>query len=224
MLFRSFSGYRYLSSVVSSGQADLRSRLRQQTQENRPVFSARNQDKIFEGYFSRMMTFLAIVEQSGGVNHAMNSEDFRQKMRTNAVLIFEELSRETSKAYATTSSTQRALGLFQFMRHTYNTLVTRYPWAGLQKDFTAGAAGHSNATKAGILLLAETSELLLSDEPAAWGDVDTRDEILAASFNGGYNHALQTFRSGAEGQDWTSGLRPETRNYIYKLRALKEIW
>lgn len=125
-------------------------------------------------------------------------------------------------AYYFTSSSADARGISQFIKSTYDTIVDKYPDAGLIQDFRLGTSTHSNIIKAMVLLFDNNRKYL--------GDLlneINEDEIelaLAASYNGSPKWVRESI--SLYGDDWLKYqdinpiLRPETFGYLKKLRSL----
>ncbi len=135
-------------------------------------------------------------------------------------------------AYAFTCSRAKACGLLQYTKGTYNDMRKKYPAAQLHSDFEAGYKDPANLMVAAMLLhdnnlaslIKEFGEVKIVKLIEQYGE-DFIEEMLAANYNGGTVRPYRSLRASILKSlaDWiTSYLRPETRQYIDKLRYVRE--
>jgi len=136
-------------------------------------------------------------------------------------------------AYRYTGSPAGASGMAQFIKSTYDLMVTRYPQAKLIKNYNAGMANHVNAIKAMVLFFD-------SHKKDIAGKITRRDivqslgiteDMLAATYNGGPSRVANSVNKF--GLAWFNGqlrlstatriLRQETLNYVKKFQAIKNL-
>lgn len=136
-----------------------------------------------------------------------------------------------NSAYRYTGSPAGASGLAQFIKPTYQTIVSKYPAARLIKDYNLGMANHPNAIKAMVLFFDNYKNDI--DDKVTRRDVVNQmgitEEMLAAAYNGGPNKVVKSVNK--YGLAWLSSqfvlpratavFRQETLNYIQKFRSIK---
>lgn len=136
-------------------------------------------------------------------------------------------------AYRYTGSPAGASGLAQFIKPTYDTIVSKYPDAHLIKDYNLGMANHTNAIKAMVLFFDNYKNDI--DNKVIRRDVINQvgitEEMLAAAYNGGPNKVVKSVNK--YGLAWLSGqfdlpratavFKQETLNYIQKFRSIKSL-
>ncbi len=127
-------------------------------------------------------------------------------------------------AYNYSRSSAGALGLFQFIPSTYNSLAKQ--GYGLKPNFEEGMRDHQNAMKAAAIYM----DIILAQYPAAVRAANTdlkTFEYIAAGYNGGYGRvktAIQIWDDQIIGVLKPheilkrSRLMPETIDYVKKLR------
>jgi hypothetical protein len=135
------------------------------------------------------------------------------------------------QAYRYTASPAGASGLAQFIKSTYNSIVSKYPEARLIKDYNLGMADHVNAVKAMVLFFDGYKKEI--DNKVTRRDVirqiGVTEEMLAAAYNGGANKVVRSVNK--YGLAWISGqlnlprdsaiFKKETVDYIKKFRSVK---
>ncbi len=136
-----------------------------------------------------------------------------------------------SSAYRYTGSPAGASGLAQFIKATYETIVSKYPDAHLIKDYDLGMANHANAIKAMVLFFDNYKNDI--DNKVTRRDVISRigitEEMLAAAYNGGPGKVVRSVNK--YGLAWFSSqfalprakavFKQETLNYVQKFRSIK---
>ncbi len=136
-------------------------------------------------------------------------------------------------AYRYTGSPAGASGLAQFIKPTYDTIVSKYPDAHLIKDYNLGMADHVNAIKAMVLFFDNYKNEI--DNKVTRRDIINQvgitEEMLAAAYNGGPNKVVKSVNK--YGLAWLSGqfalpratavFKQETLNYIQKFRSIKDL-
>ncbi len=124
-------------------------------------------------------------------------------------------------AYRYVNSNAGARGLAQFIAPTYLGMIEHYPDAHLIKDHQLGMADNTNAFKAVILFFDLHQAELQSKIQRA--DIPLTKAMLAAAYNGGPNHVIQSVNT--YGADWErSALFPdETSTYIKKYHLMEAL-
>ncbi len=121
----------------------------------------------------------------------------------------------TVNAYAYSRSSAGAMGLFQIIPPTYKRLRSKYPQAGLIKDFITGCTDHVNAAKASLLLFdSDLSDLPDRHLPLIAKDLKTVGMYLAAAYNCGSKRVEKSVKLC--GSEWTCRLPLETKIYLDK--------
>ncbi len=101
-----------------------------------------------------------------------------------------------------------ARGLAQFMKGTYNLIVSTYPEAHLIKKFDLGSSNHLNVIQA---------EILLFDLNTVRFNRFNIDEAVAA-YNCGFGRVLSSQKEC--GMSWQNCLPKETQKYLKKFKAV----
>jgi len=136
-----------------------------------------------------------------------------------------------NSAYRYTGSPAGASGLAQFLKATYETIVSKYPGAHLIKDYNLGMADHANAIKAMVLFFdnykKEIDNKIIRRDVI--GQLGITEEMLAAAYNGGPNKVVKSVNK--YGLAWLSSqfdlprataiFKQETLSYIQKFRSIK---
>ncbi len=134
-------------------------------------------------------------------------------------------------AYRYTGSPAGANGLAQFIKATYETIVSKYPDAHLIKDYNLGMADHANAIKAMVLFFDNYKNEIDNKVTRrdVIGQIGITEEMLAAAYNGGPGKVVKSVNK--YGLAWLSSqfalpraqavFKQETLNYIQKLRSIK---
>ena len=134
-------------------------------------------------------------------------------------------------AYRYTGSPAGASGLAQFIKPTYDTIVSKYPDARLIKDYNFGMADHANAIKAMVLFFDNYKNDIDNKVTRRdiIGQIGITEEMLAAAYNGGPNKVVRSVNK--YGLAWVSGqfdlprakavFKQETLTYIQKFRSIK---
>jgi hypothetical protein len=137
------------------------------------------------------------------------------------------------RAYRYTGSPAGAYGLAQFIRPTYQNIISKYPRAKMIKDYTLGMADHVNAVKAMVLFFDEHKKALASSTSRRdiVRSLGITEEMLAATYNGGPSRVTRSLNKF--GLAWVSGqlnspissriLRRETLDYVSKFRAVTNL-
>lgn len=143
------------------------------------------------------------------------------------------------RAYRYTGSPAGANGLAQFIRPTYNTIVSRYPKAHLIKDYNLGMADHVNAIKAMVLFFDNYKKEIADKVTRAevLSQLGINEEMLAAAYNGGPKKVARSINT--LGLAWISGqltpqvnpakggakkiFKKETLTYVKKFRAIRDL-
>lgn len=114
-------------------------------------------------------------------------------------------------AYRYTNSKAGANGLAQFIKSTYDSMVTLYPDAHLIQDHNLGMADHTNAFKAIALYF----DAHMKDFPDR--------AMLAAVYNGGPGRISQAVAH--DGARWATSayLAPETIDYVKKYEMISNL-
>lgn len=136
-----------------------------------------------------------------------------------------------NSAFRYTSSPAGASGLAQFIKPTYQTIVSKYPEAHLLKDYNLGMADHVNAVKAMVLFFdnykKEISNKVTRHDIIS--QIGVTEEMLAAAYNGGPTKVVRSVNK--YGLAWISSqfdlprakavFKRETLDYIKKFRSIK---
>lgn len=138
------------------------------------------------------------------------------------------------QAYRYTGSPAGARGLAQFIKSTYETIVSKYPDARLIKDYNLGMADHTNAIKAMVLFFDNYKREIDNKitRRDVIGQIGITEEMLAAAYNGGPSRVVRSVNK--YGLAWISGqlgltagtktiFKKETLNYVEKLRSIKNL-
>lgn len=137
------------------------------------------------------------------------------------------LATNQEKAWSETCNKFGACGLYQFTNNgssgTYRTVVKKYPEAQLIKDFEPGASNQINSAMAAMLL----DDLNLAELVKRYGDKILKDpkleEYLAASYNGAPKWVHKSLNAAlGKNIEWGKHLRRETKEFIVKLRYLRD--
>ncbi len=136
-------------------------------------------------------------------------------------------------AYRYTGSPAGASGLAQFIKSTYDNMVSRYPEAKLIKNYNAGMANHTNAIKAMVLFF-DSHRKEIADKTTRRDVIKSfgiTEEMLAATYNGGPSKVIKSVNK--YGLAWLSRqldfpqtgkiFRLETLNYLRKFQAIKNL-
>lgn len=136
-------------------------------------------------------------------------------------------------AYRYTGSPAGASGMAQFIKPTYQTIVAKYPEAGLIKDYNLGMADHSNAIKAMVLFFDLYSKDITGKiiKPEIIRQLGITEEMMAAAYNGGPNRVVSSVNK--YGLAWLSQqfnlpktqriFRTETLQYLNKFRSISKL-
>ncbi|MBI2063059.1 MAG: hypothetical protein HYT61_02350 [Candidatus Yanofskybacteria bacterium] len=136
-------------------------------------------------------------------------------------------------AYRYTGSPAGASGLAQFIKSTYDNMVSRYPKAKLIKNYNSGMANHINAIKAMVLFF-DSHRKEIADKTTRQDVIKSfgiTEEMLAATYNGGPGRVIKSVNK--YGLAWLSRqldfpqttkiFRLETLNYLKKFQAIKNL-
>jgi len=134
-----------------------------------------------------------------------------------------ELFKEISGLYALNSgdtfrysvSTAGAGGMIQMIPKTYQAIRAKYPAANLDPDFVAGMQNHANATKAMLLYIQDTWNVLSRQDTireALQSKLATQPELLAAGYNSNPMKLSSYIKKG--GDQWRSLIPDETKMYL----------
>lgn len=203
-------GEKYLESVVDRAYKELeRDKIKSQADPDKLAIESATKDFVKRIIVTEHMDpdLLAIAEDGG-------------KLLAERVYVIIGTNKEL--AYYFTSSSANARGIAQFIKSTYDTIVDKYPDAGLIQDFRLGTSSHSNIVKGMVLLFDNNTKYLgnLLNEI----DEDEVELALAASYNGSPKWVRESIMLYGDNwlkyQDVNPILRPETFGYLKKLRSL----
>lgn len=212
------AGRKYMDEVVSEALNDLRSKGVRSVSGKGLVVDLTDPDELKN---------IAIIE------HMDHSEFKRAKDKKLVVnKFFGILATNREDAYRFSGSSKGALGLAQFIKKTYLSINKKYPSAKLIPDFKGGMADHVNAFKAMALYHDVTGATMenyvrekLTGDPVALAS--TMAEVRAAAYNGGAGRVKMAIKKfGDKWQVAVSsryGLRAETRTYLEKFKAVKQV-
>ena len=136
-------------------------------------------------------------------------------------------------AYRYTSSPAGASGLAQFIKPTYQTIVSEYPDARLVRDYNLGMADHVNAIEAMVLFFDNYKKEIDNKVTRrdVIGQIGITEEMLAAAYNGGPNKVVKSVNK--YGLAWLSGqfnlpsaaavFKQETLDYVQKFVSVKNL-
>lgn len=154
----------------------------------------------------------------------MDYGEFKDNSQKSAERVDVILGTNLNQAYNLTCSRAAACGWMQYTKTTWNSMRKKYPLADLPV-FEAGVKDHVMSMVGAILL--HDSNLKASMDQFGLGilsDLDQLEEMLAANYNGGTVRPFRSLRASIlkNLEDWvTDYLRPETRQYIEKVRYLR---
>lgn len=128
-----------------------------------------------------------------------------------------------SLVYCHSESSAGALGLFQFIASTYESVRWLYPQAPLIPDFEKGMADHKNAAIAALLLLdADLAMLPYDRRQFLKNNPGTMALYLSAAYNCGAPRAENNIQKYKK--QWQEHLPAETKNYLEKYAAVQELF
>ena len=203
-------GEEYLKSVVDRAYKELeRDKIMSQADPDKLAIESATKDFVKRIIVTEHMDpdLLAVAEDGG-------------KLLAERVYVIIGTNKEM--AYYFTSSSANARGIAQFIKSTYDTIVDKYPDAGLIQDFRLGTSTHSNIVK-GMVLLFDNNRKYLGNLLNEINE-DEVELALAASYNGSPRWVRESII--LYGDDWLKYqdvnpiLRPETFGYLKKLRSL----
>jgi Transglycosylase SLT domain len=123
------------------------------------------------------------------MNEHIDPGEFKSSGLTRALVerVLTVIAANKESAYSYSVSSAGARGLVQMIPSTYSLIASKYPTAGLMKEFSRGMADPVNAVMAQILLC-----------DSDWQAIRTRNDIpaervgpyLAAAYNGGVGRVL----------------------------------
>jgi len=131
---------------------------------------------------------------------------------------------------ANTCNRKSACGIMQFTNMngdgTYDMIVEKYPSAGLDPEFSTGAADPLNAMKAAILLHDNNLKALTDAYGPSIAQDGRIEEFLAALYNASWKSVTRSLTPALKGKkaEWTGKLLTETKGYIAKLRWLRDVY
>lgn len=202
-------GKEVVAKLVADALTDLRSRgIKSRAQPGKLVADVIDPD---------LLTSIAVIE------HA-DSSALRKDAAGTVERVYATIGLNPGVAYNYSKSSAGALGLFQFIPSTYNSLAKQ--GYGLIPDFEAGMRDHLNAMKAAAIYM----DIILAQFPAEVRAANTdfkTFEYIAAGYNGGYGRvrrAIQIWDDQINGVLKPheilrrSRLQPETIDYVKKLR------
>ncbi|MFA5954075.1 MAG: peptidoglycan-binding protein [Patescibacteria group bacterium] len=211
------SGRAYLDKVVELALNDLRTK---------QIPSVSGKGLVADLVDPGVLKTIALIEHIDTSEFVTTSDKSRVVNKVFAILA---TNREDSYRFA--GSSAGALGLAQFIKKTYASMVSRYPAAHLVPDFQKGMRDHVNAFKA-MALYTDLNQTTLESYAASSITNDpvllstTMKEVLAAAYNGGATRIRTAIKKF--GNDWqiasssAYGLRAETKSYLKKFRAVNE--
>jgi len=136
-------------------------------------------------------------------------------------------NRENSYRY--TGSPAGANGLAQFIKPTYDIIVSNYPAAELIKDYYLGMADHTNAVKAMILFFDYYKADIVKKITQP---IQITDNMLVAAYNGGTTPVIQSINK--YGVNWfqtqlnlpenKQTIHPETMVYLQKFASIEKLF
>jgi len=128
------------------------------------------------------------------------------------------------KTYSNNKSHAAAFGFAQFIKGTYDLMVSKYPDATLLGDWKEGMKHHVNAVKAQFLLFDSD----LSKAPEKRQKLYFTEKFahalalyLAAAYNCGQRRANRAIDKGKE--KWRSKLPKEAQTYLDKLETVQDL-
>jgi hypothetical protein len=202
-------GKKVVDDLVASALTDLRARgIKSRAQPDKLVADVIDTD---------LLTSIAVIE------HA-DSAALRRDPAGTIDRVYATIGLNPGVAYNYSRSSAGALGLFQFIPSTYNSLAKQ--GYGLKPVFEDGMRDHQNAMKAAAIYM----DIILAQYPAAVRAANTdfkTFEYIAAGYNGGYGRvktAIQIWDDQINGILKPheilkrSRLQPETIDYVKKLR------
>jgi hypothetical protein len=202
-------GKKIVEDLIASALTDLRAR---------GIKSRAQPDKLVADVIDpNLLTSIAVIE------HA-DSSALRRDAAGTIDRVYATIGLNPGAAYNYSRSSAGALGLFQFIPSTYNSLAKQ--GYGLKPNFEEGMRDHQNAMKAAAIYM----DIILAQYPAAVRAANTdlkTFEYIAAGYNGGYGRvktAIQIWDDQISGALKPheilkrSRLMPETIDYVKKLR------
>lgn len=209
------AGRQYLDTIVAEALADL---------SIKRVASKTGGGLVSDIVDPNELKNIAIIEH---VDHA----EFKRAVDKKIVVdkVFAILGANREHAYRFAGSSKGALGLAQFIEKTYYTIRNKYPTAKLIPQFEEGMNDHVNAIKAMALYQDTTDSALEKYVHETLGDEITdvaslMAEVRAASYNGGVSRVKSAIKKfGVDWQIALKGLRAETKVYLEKFKAVREL-
>lgn len=202
-------GKKVVDDLIASALTDLRARgIKSRAQPDKLVADVIDTD---------LLTAIAVIE------HA-DSGALRKDPSGTVERVYATIGLNPGVAYNYSRSSAGALGLFQFIPSTYNSLAKQ--GYGLKPNFEEGMRDHQNAMKAAAIYM----DIILAQYPAVVRAANTdlkTFEYIAAGYNGGYGRvktAIQIWEDQISGVLKPheilrrSRLQPETIDYVKKLR------
>lgn len=215
------AGKKYIENSINLAFAEL---------DNKQVFSRDDSTKLVTEKLSKdFIKTIILVEHVDP--DAFNIADDGGKELTERVLTI--IGANQDLAYRYTGSPAGANGLAQFIKPTYNTIVSKYPEAKLIKNYNLGMTDHKNAMQAMVLFFDNYGKDI--DNKVSRRDVLSQigitEEMLAAAYNGGPNRVVSSVNKF--GMAWLTGqlnlpraskiFKKETLDYVKKFQSIREL-
>ncbi|QQR61042.1 transglycosylase SLT domain-containing protein [Candidatus Uhrbacteria bacterium] len=202
-------GKKVVDDLIANALTDLRTR---------GIKSRAQPDKLVADVIdTELLTSIAVIEHT-------DSSALRRDPAAAVERVYATIGLNPGVAYNYSRSSAGALGLFQFIPSTYNSLAKQ--GYGLKQNFEDGMRDHENAMKAAAIYM----DIILSQFPADVRAANTNFktfEYIAAGYNGGYGRVRRAIQIW---EDQINGvlkpheilrrarLQPETIDYVKKLR------